>query len=152
MVDFVNRDVQVRGQRIHLTSTEYAQLALLARYPGRVLTHSYLLRNVWGPAYEKEVRYLRVYMARLRDKIEEDAACPKLSFDRARRRIPVAGRINVAIQRASDSVLAACLSEDCGLKARDWAIAVTVGGVSTGLVQTSYEDRKQMEPWHREGG
>jgi two-component system KDP operon response regulator KdpE len=78
VIDFVAREVYAHGQKVHLTATEYALLVLLAKYPGRVLTHSFLLRNVWGPAYEKEVHYLRVYMARLREKIEKDPTRPCL--------------------------------------------------------------------------
>jgi two-component system KDP operon response regulator KdpE len=62
---------------VHLTPHEYGLLAELARHPGRVLTHRALLTAVWGPEYGAETHYLRVYMANLRRKLEEDPARPR---------------------------------------------------------------------------
>lgn len=76
-VDLVRREVRKAGERVHLTPLEYDLLAELARHPGRVMTHAQLLRAVWGLAYQGETRYLRVYMANLRRKLEEDSSRPR---------------------------------------------------------------------------
>jgi two-component system KDP operon response regulator KdpE len=76
-IDLVRRRVTVRSKVVHLTPIEYRLLAALARYAGRVLTHEFLLRDVWGPGYAAQRHYLRVYMAQLRQKIEVSAARPK---------------------------------------------------------------------------
>ena len=62
---------------MHLTPLEYRLLAVLARNPGKVLTHAMLLRAVWGLAYQGETHYVRVYMARLRRKLEDDPSRPR---------------------------------------------------------------------------
>jgi two-component system KDP operon response regulator KdpE len=66
------------GQPIKLTVTEYALLRLLIQHAGKVLTHRQLLKEVWGPQYEEETQYLRVYVAQLRRKLEADPANPTL--------------------------------------------------------------------------
>jgi len=76
-IDFDMRRVTVGGVEIHLTPTEYRLLGLLMRSGGRVLTHRQILRQVWGPGYEAQVQYLRVYMKKLRYKIESEPAQPK---------------------------------------------------------------------------
>jgi two-component system KDP operon response regulator KdpE len=73
-IDFDMRRVTVGGVEIHLTPTEYRLLGLLMRSGGRVLTHRQILRQVWGPGYEAQVQYLRVYMKKLRYKIESEPA------------------------------------------------------------------------------
>src|SRR5262249_6757489 len=71
--------VVTRGSReIKLTATEYALLRLFVRHPGRVLTHRYILREIWGPKSEEHRQYLRVYVTHLRQKIEFDPAKPRL--------------------------------------------------------------------------
>lgn len=75
-IDFAERTVRKSNHLIKLTSTEYALLILLAKNEGKVLTHQYLLRNVWGPSYINESQYLRVFVAQLRKKIEKDANRP----------------------------------------------------------------------------
>ena len=77
-VDIAARTVSVRGQQIKLTPTEYSLLELFVRNPGKVLTHSYLLREIWGPTYAEETQYLRVFVGQLRKKIENDPAMPRL--------------------------------------------------------------------------
>jgi two-component system KDP operon response regulator KdpE len=77
VIDFDMRRVTVGGSEIHLTPTEYRLLGLLMRSGGRVLTHRQILRQVWGPGYETQVQYLRVYMKKLRYKIEAEPAQPK---------------------------------------------------------------------------
>jgi two-component system, OmpR family, KDP operon response regulator KdpE len=76
-VDLARREVARGGEPVHLTPHEYRLLAELARHPGRVLTHPALLSAVWGPEYGSETHYLRVYMANLRRKLEEDPARPR---------------------------------------------------------------------------
>lgn len=75
-VDLSARTVAVRGQPVRLTPTEYTLLALFVKNAGKVLTHSYLLREVWGPAYAEETQYLRVFVGQLRKKIERDPTTP----------------------------------------------------------------------------
>jgi two-component system KDP operon response regulator KdpE len=72
------RVVTVSGAEVRLTPIEYRLLATLARYSGKVLTHAFLLREVWGPGYTTQHHYLRVYMAQLRHKIEANPARPRL--------------------------------------------------------------------------
>jgi len=78
IIDLVRRRVEKQGSEISLTRKEYAVLAELARYPGRVITHANLLRAVWGEAHIEDVEYLRVTMRGLRSKVEDDASSPKL--------------------------------------------------------------------------
>jgi len=76
-IDLQNRIVKVNTETVKLTATEYTLLALFARNEGRVLTHQYLLREVWGPGYINQSQYLRVFIAQLRKKIEADANRPQ---------------------------------------------------------------------------
>jgi two-component system KDP operon response regulator KdpE len=76
-VDFDLRCVTVGGSEVHLTPTEYRLLSVLVRSAGRVITSRQILRQVWGPAYEDQMGYLRVYMKKLRYKIEREPANPK---------------------------------------------------------------------------
>ena len=59
------------GERLHLTPTEFALLRELVTERGKVLTHAHLLRRVWGRGYETETEYVRVYVRRLRAKLED---------------------------------------------------------------------------------
>jgi two-component system KDP operon response regulator KdpE len=77
-VDLQARIVEVRGQPVKLTPTEYDLLSLLARNAGKVLTHSYLLQEVWGPSFAEETQYLRVFIGQLRKKIEPDPTTPRI--------------------------------------------------------------------------
>jgi two-component system, OmpR family, KDP operon response regulator KdpE len=77
-VDLQRREVTVRGQRVHLTPTEYDLLKAFVRYPDRVLTDKMLLEQVWGSEYASESHYLHVYVARLRKKIEPEGVAPGL--------------------------------------------------------------------------
>jgi len=76
-IDLAARTVTKKDEWIKLTSTEYSLLSLMAKNEGRVLTHHFLLKEVWGPAYQLESQYLRVFIAQLRKKIEEDPNHPK---------------------------------------------------------------------------
>jgi len=77
-VDLEARSVMKADRIIKLTATEYSVLALLVRNAGRVLTHHYILEQVWGPAFTEETEYTRVYIGQLRKKVEDDPANPKL--------------------------------------------------------------------------
>jgi two-component system KDP operon response regulator KdpE len=77
-VDLVRHRVTVEGRDVELTPKEFDFLALLARWPGRVLTHRTILQEVWGPEYGHETHYLRVYASQLRKKLQEDADHPRL--------------------------------------------------------------------------
>jgi len=77
-IDLTKRHVAIADVEVHLTSTEYKILVLLAKNVGRVLTHQQILKDVWGPAYATHAHYVRVHMAELRKKIEVDPARPKL--------------------------------------------------------------------------
>ena len=76
-VDLNLRLVQVKGEPVHLTPTEYKLLARLVRSAGRVVTHRQLLADVWGPDCTEHTHYLRLYMGQLRAKIEIDPAEPR---------------------------------------------------------------------------
>jgi len=77
IVDLAREQVRRDGELVHLTPLEYRLLAVLARNPGKVLTHAMLLRAVWGLAYQGETHYVRVYVARLRRKLEADPSRPR---------------------------------------------------------------------------
>jgi two-component system, OmpR family, KDP operon response regulator KdpE len=76
VVDLAVRRVTLAGKEVSLTATEYNLLRLLVRHAGRVLTHRFLLREIWGPNAEEQNHYLRVYMGRLREKLETDPGRP----------------------------------------------------------------------------
>ena len=77
-VDLSGRKVTLKGQPIKLTATEYHVLRLFIQHAGKVLTHRQILREVWGADHEFRTEYLRVYMARLREKLEPDPNAPQL--------------------------------------------------------------------------
>lgn len=76
-IDLVSRTVKKNGEPVKLTSTEYSILALFARNEGKVLTHAFLLRAIWGPGYINQSQYLRVFIAQIRKKIEQDPNRPQ---------------------------------------------------------------------------
>ena len=76
-LDLAARVLKKNNETIKLTATEYNLLALFARNEGKVLTHQYLLREVWGPGYINQSQYLRVFIAQLRKKIEADPNRPE---------------------------------------------------------------------------
>jgi two-component system KDP operon response regulator KdpE len=76
-INYALRAVAVRGHPVKLTPTEYRLLCALAREPNHVLSHEFLLARVWGSEYRGESDFLKVYVKRLRDKIEEDPAHPR---------------------------------------------------------------------------
>ena len=77
-IDLANHTVRKNNELIKLTSTEYTLLALLTKNEGRVLTHQYILKEVWGMGYIEQTQYLRVFIAQLRKKIEDDPTTPRL--------------------------------------------------------------------------
>jgi len=76
-VDLGRRLVSVGEREVKLTPKEYDLLRVLVTHAGRVLTHQQLLREVWGPGYDPETQYLRVYIGQLRKKLETDPTQPK---------------------------------------------------------------------------
>ncbi|HTI68886.1 MAG TPA: response regulator [Candidatus Limnocylindria bacterium] len=77
VVDLSSRRVTLGGKDVSLTATEYSLLRFFVRHAGKVLTHRQILREVWGPNSETQTHYLRVYLARLREKLESDPAQPE---------------------------------------------------------------------------
>jgi two-component system KDP operon response regulator KdpE len=77
VVDLAAKRVVRSGQEVRLTPTEWNILEILVRNPGRLVTQKQLLTQVWGQAYAKETQYLRVYVAQLRRKLEEDPSSPR---------------------------------------------------------------------------
>jgi len=77
-VDFSTRTVKNKDEVVKLTTTEFSMLTLFIRNAGKVLTHQYILKEVWGKPFSDETQYLRVYIAQLRIKFEDDSAKPKI--------------------------------------------------------------------------
>ena len=77
VVDLEKRAVSVAGRAVRLTPHEFDLLSLLARHEGKLLTHTAILRDVWGPAYQRESSYIHVYVSQLRRKLEPDPARPR---------------------------------------------------------------------------
>lgn len=77
-IDLASRTVKNNNELIKLTATEYTLLTVFAKNEGKVLTHQHLLREVWGPGYIAQSQYLRVFIAQLRKKIENNANHPEL--------------------------------------------------------------------------
>jgi two-component system KDP operon response regulator KdpE len=76
-VDLANRQVRRDGEVVHLTPTEWHVLEVLVRHPGRLVSQRQLLKEVWGPSYETETNYLRLYLAQLRRKLEPEPGHPR---------------------------------------------------------------------------
>jgi two-component system KDP operon response regulator KdpE len=75
--DLSARSVKKNNELLKLTPIQYALLILFGKNEGKVLTHQYILKQVWGPAYSDQLQYLRVFIAQLRKKIEKDPNRPK---------------------------------------------------------------------------
>ena len=76
-IDVLNKTVSIDSKPIKLTKKEFELLALFAQNRGKILTHTFVLENVWGRGYGKETHYLRVFMAQLRKKMEETPSMPQ---------------------------------------------------------------------------
>lgn len=76
-VDYAARVVTLKKKELKLTKKEYDLLALLTRNAGKVLTHDYILRQIWGHAHVEDAQYLRVHIGNLRQKLSDDPAQPK---------------------------------------------------------------------------
>ncbi|MFY9261719.1 MAG: response regulator [Gallionella sp.] len=76
-VDLVHRKVTVNDTEVHLTPIEYRLLTALIKHAGKVLTHQFLLKEVWGANYTERAHYLRIYMGTLRHKLEQNPARPR---------------------------------------------------------------------------
>jgi two-component system, OmpR family, KDP operon response regulator KdpE len=77
-VDLLGRIVKKAGREVHLTPKEYAVLAQLSKFPGRVITHSQIMKQVWPKEHEHHVEYLRVLIRTLRQKLEDDPQRPRI--------------------------------------------------------------------------
>ena len=82
-INLLKRLVTRQGEAVHLTPIEYRLLSVLVRNAGKVLTHRFLLKEVWGPGHMERSHYLRVYMAQLRHKLEADPAQPRFLLTEA---------------------------------------------------------------------
>lgn len=80
IIDYDKHRVFVKGQDVYLTQNEYKIVALLGKYSGKVLTYDYILKELWGPLARRDNQILRVNMANIRRKIEENPAEPKYIF------------------------------------------------------------------------
>jgi two-component system KDP operon response regulator KdpE len=78
VIDLARRSVSVDGAGVQLTAKEYKLLQVLARHAGNVVTHHHLLKEVWGPAHAHDGHYLRIFIRKIRRKIEKDPARPRL--------------------------------------------------------------------------
>jgi two-component system, OmpR family, KDP operon response regulator KdpE len=76
-VDLAAATVTTKDGPVHLTPTEWHLVEILVRHPGKLVSQRQLLQEVWGPKYEEETNYLRVYMAQIRRKLEPDPARPR---------------------------------------------------------------------------
>ena len=79
-IDFEKRKVVVDGENIHLTPTEFKIMELLCRYSGKVLTHNFIINEIWGSVVGNETQSLRVFMANLRRKLEKDPTRPEYIY------------------------------------------------------------------------
>ena len=82
-IDLALRRVTLEGVPLALTRKEYAVLAQLARYPGRVITQQQLLKDIWGPSHVEDSHYLRIVVGHLRQKLGDDPTAPRFVFTEA---------------------------------------------------------------------
>ena len=77
-IDFTQRSVAVDGKQVQLSPKEYRLLQVLAQHAGNVVTYQHLLKEVWGIAHADDAHYLRIFVRKLRKKIERDATQPRI--------------------------------------------------------------------------
>ena len=80
VIDFIKRRVMINNEDIHLTPIEYKIMELLCKYSGKVLTHNFIINEIWGSSIGNETQSIRVFMASLRRKIEKDPAQPEYIY------------------------------------------------------------------------
>lgn len=80
VIDYDKHRISIDGEHVHLTQNEFRIVALLGKYAGRVLTYDFIIRQLWGPKVKNDNQILRVNMANIRRKIEENPAEPKYIF------------------------------------------------------------------------
>jgi len=83
IIDLTSRTVTINNEHIKLTATEYSLLSLLAKNEGKVLTHQFILHQIWGPGYTEQSQYLRVFIGQLRKKIELNPNNPRFIITEA---------------------------------------------------------------------
>jgi two-component system KDP operon response regulator KdpE len=76
-IDLGSKQIHQNGKEVHLTPTEWQIVEVLARHRGKLVTQQQLLQQVWGPQYERETHYLRIYMSQIRRKLEPDPSRPR---------------------------------------------------------------------------
>ena len=76
-IDLLNRIVSVDGQEVRLTPIQFRLLSVLVKNVGKVMTHQQILKEVWGPSYQENAHYLRIYMSQLRQKLEQNPTQPR---------------------------------------------------------------------------
>lgn len=76
-IDLLNRLVSVDGQEVRLTPIQFRLLSVLVKNVGKVMTHQQILKEVWGPSYQENAHYLRIYMSQLRQKLEQNPTQPR---------------------------------------------------------------------------
>lgn len=76
-IDLVRREVRVHGQSVALARKEFSLLSLLVQQPGRLVTQTQILRELWGPTHEEDAHYLRILVGKLRHKLGDDASAPR---------------------------------------------------------------------------
>ncbi len=76
-IDLAAREIRLQGQPVVLSRKEFALLAVLARQPGRLITQTQLLREVWGPTHDEDAHYLRILVGKLRHKLGDEASAPR---------------------------------------------------------------------------
>lgn len=76
-IDLIHRRAIVADKEIHLTPIEYRLLSVLVKHAGKVLTHRFLLKEIWGPSHVERAHYLRIYMGQLRHKLEKEPTRPR---------------------------------------------------------------------------
>ena len=149
-VDLAAKKVTKNGTEVHLTPTEWGMLEMLVRNRGKLVGREELLKEVWGPAYAKETHYLRVYLAQLRRKLEDDPSRPGAPAHRSRNGLPIPGvtfgRIGAVVHHRADREARQCLEDPTA------EIGVSIHridgwfGVSGSVVGPRHESTSPDEP------